>query len=163
MKFATAMILAAFAIVSAMESRRADRSHERAKKTAEITAKFAAAKAACGPDCYRVIVTNGVYVGMTKPQYDAYISELADGGVPPNPGKNTPAQREARMAKVKAAREARRAKLSAMTPEEREAYKREAKEKKQVSPFRKPVRERPRFIRPKTWTRNRKGKRMVER
>lgn len=102
MKFAIAMILAAFAIVPAL----ADGGSSRHAQTMEITAKFAAAKAAC-PDCYRVVVTNGVYVGMTKPQYDAYISE---------------------------------------------------KEKKPVAPVYKPVRERPRFSRPKIWTRNRKRK-----
>lgn len=58
----------------AAESRRIDKTKERKEKLESITAKFAAAKAAC-PDCYRVVVTNGVYVGMTKPQYDAYISE----------------------------------------------------------------------------------------
>ena len=50
---------------------------ERARRTAEITAKLAAAKAACGPDCYRVIQTNGVYVGMTKAQYEAHQAESA--------------------------------------------------------------------------------------
>lgn len=56
----------------AMEARKRDTSAERARRTAEITAKLAAAKAACGPDCYRVIHTNGVYVGMTKEQYEAH-------------------------------------------------------------------------------------------
>lgn len=70
MKFAIAMILAAVVIVPAL----ADGGSSRHAQTMEITAKFAAAKAAC-PDCYRVVVTNGVYVGMTKPQYEAYISE----------------------------------------------------------------------------------------
>ena len=76
MKLATAMILAAFAIVPSLANvcTSSARDRLRAEQTAAITAKFAAAKAAC-PDCYRVVVTNGVYVGMTRPQYDAYISE----------------------------------------------------------------------------------------
>ncbi len=61
-----------------MEKRRIDKAAERASQTRSITAKFAAAKAACGPDCYRVLCTNGVYVGMTKPQYDAYQAAKAD-------------------------------------------------------------------------------------
>ena len=39
----------------AMEARRRNTEDARAKQTAEITAKFAAAKQACGPDCYRVV------------------------------------------------------------------------------------------------------------
>lgn len=61
----------------AMEARKRDTSAERARRTAEITAKLAAAKAACGPDCYRVIQTNGVYVGMTKAQYEAHQAKSA--------------------------------------------------------------------------------------
>lgn len=56
----------------AMEARKRDTSAERARRTAEITAKLAAAKAACGPDCYRVVFTNGVAVGMTREEYEAY-------------------------------------------------------------------------------------------
>lgn len=103
MKFAIAMILAALTIVPAlaqsgnnvsararhrarmaamspeertarMSAVRKSKAEARAERTRSATAKFAAAKAAC-PDCYRVVVTNGVYVGMTKPQYEAYISE----------------------------------------------------------------------------------------
>ena len=101
MKFAIAMILAAIAIVPAVadggaskaarrrakvvsmtpaerEAKRASaKAAERAEKTKSITAKFAAAKAAC-PGCYRVIVTNGVYVALTKPQYEAYEREKAE-------------------------------------------------------------------------------------
>lgn len=62
-----------------MENRRIDRAAERASQTRSITAKFAAAKAACGPDCYRVLCTNGVYVAFTKPQYDAYQAAKAEG------------------------------------------------------------------------------------
>jgi len=65
----------------AMEARKRDTSADRARRTAEITAKLAAAKAACGPDCYRVIQTNGVYVGMTKAQYEAYEAEAASNKV----------------------------------------------------------------------------------
>ena len=65
----------------AMEARRRDTSAERARLTAEITAKLAAAKAACGPDCYRVVHTNGVYVGMTRAQYDAYQAASASNKV----------------------------------------------------------------------------------
>ena len=54
---------------------------ERARRTAEITAKLAAAKAACGPDCYRVIHTNGVYVGMTRAQYEAHQAASASNKV----------------------------------------------------------------------------------
>ena len=61
----------------AMEARKRDTAAARAKRTEEITAKLAAAKAACGPDCYRVIQTNGVYVGMTKAQYEAHQAESA--------------------------------------------------------------------------------------
>ena len=61
----------------AMEARKRDTSAERARRTAEITAKLAAAKAACGLDCYRVIQTNGVYVGMTKAQYEAHQAKSA--------------------------------------------------------------------------------------
>ncbi len=43
-----------------------------------VTAQLKSAKAACGPDCYRVLCTNGVYVGMTKPQYDAYQAAKAE-------------------------------------------------------------------------------------
>lgn len=39
----------------------------------EIAAKIESAKAACGPDCYRVICTNGVWQGFTKSEYDAYV------------------------------------------------------------------------------------------
>ncbi len=103
MKFAIAMILAALTIVPAlahsgtnvsararhrarmaamspeertarMSAVRKSKAEARAERKRSATAKFAAAKAAC-PDCYRVVVTNGVYVGMTKPQYEAYISE----------------------------------------------------------------------------------------
>ncbi len=56
----------------AMEVRKRDTAAARAKQTAEITAKLAAAKAACGPDCYRVVFTNGVAVGMTRDEYEAY-------------------------------------------------------------------------------------------
>lgn len=56
----------------AMEARKRDTAAARAKRTAEITAKLAAAKAACGPDCYRVVFTNGVAVGMTMEEYEAY-------------------------------------------------------------------------------------------
>ncbi len=35
-----------------------------------VAQRLAAAKAAC-PNCYRVICTNGVYVGVTKTEYDA--------------------------------------------------------------------------------------------
>ena len=56
----------------AMEARKRDTSADRARRTAEITAKLAAAKAACGPECYRVVFTNGVAVGMTKAQYEAH-------------------------------------------------------------------------------------------
>lgn len=62
-----------------MENRRINRAAERSEQTKSITAKFAAAKAAC-PDCYRVVVTNGVYVGMTKSQYDAYNAAKAEEG-----------------------------------------------------------------------------------
>lgn len=61
----------------AMEARKRDKKAERARRTAEITAKLAAAKAACGPDCYRVVHTNGVYVGMTKAQYEAHQAKSA--------------------------------------------------------------------------------------
>ena len=37
---------------------------------ATVAQRLAEAKAAC-PDCYRVINTNGVFVGVTKAQYDA--------------------------------------------------------------------------------------------
>ena len=62
----------------AMESRRIDRAAERASQTKSITAKFAAAKAACGPDCYRVICTNGIYVAFTKPQFEEYERQKAE-------------------------------------------------------------------------------------
>ena len=65
----------------AMEARKRDTSAERARRTAEITAKLAAAKAACGPDCYRVVHTNGVAVGMTKVQWDAYQAASASNKV----------------------------------------------------------------------------------
>ena len=39
-----------------------------------VAARLAAAKAAC-PNCYRVINTNGVFVGVTKAQYDAIEAE----------------------------------------------------------------------------------------
>lgn len=65
----------------AMEARKRDTAAARAKQTAEITAKLAAAKAACGPDCYRVIFTNGVAVGMTKVQWDAYQAASASNKV----------------------------------------------------------------------------------
>lgn len=65
----------------AMEARKRDKEAERARRTAEITAKFAAAKAACGPECYRVVFTNGVAVGMTRAQYDAYQAASASNKV----------------------------------------------------------------------------------
>ena len=65
----------------AMEARKRDTAAARAKQTADITAKLAAAKAACGPDCYRVIFTNGVAVGMTKVQWDAYQAASASNKV----------------------------------------------------------------------------------
>lgn len=65
----------------AMEARKRDTSAERAKRTAEITAKLAAAKATCGPECYRVVFTNGVAVGMTRAQYDAYQAASASNKV----------------------------------------------------------------------------------
>lgn len=65
----------------AMEARKRDTAAARANRTAEITAKLAAAKAACGKDCYRVIITNGVVVAMTKPQYEAYEAEAASNKV----------------------------------------------------------------------------------
>lgn len=88
----------------AMEARKRDTSAERARRTAEVTAKLAAAKAACGPECYRVIQTNGVYVGMTKAQYEAHqavsaakhraIRAKGKGGKAParkrNPGRSEP-------------------------------------------------------------------------
>ena len=36
-----------------------------------IAQQLAAAKAAC-PNCYRVVNTNGVYVGMNRADYEAY-------------------------------------------------------------------------------------------
>ncbi len=65
----------------AMEARKRDTSAERARQTAEITARLAAAKAACGPECYRVVFTNGVAVGMTKAQWDAYQAGSASNRV----------------------------------------------------------------------------------
>ena len=65
----------------AMEARKRDTAAARAKRTAEITAKLAAAKAACGPECYRVVFTNGVAVGMTRAQYDAYQAASASNKV----------------------------------------------------------------------------------
>jgi hypothetical protein len=65
----------------AMEARERDTAAARAKRTAEITAKLAAAKAACGQECYRVVFTNGVAVGMTKAQYDAYQAASASNKV----------------------------------------------------------------------------------
>ena len=38
--------------------------------------RLAAAKAAC-PNCFRVICTNGVYVGVTKAEYDAIQAQKA--------------------------------------------------------------------------------------
>ena len=65
----------------AMEARKRDTAKARAKQTAEITAKLAEAKKVCSPDCYRVVFTNGVAVGMTKPQYDEYQSASATNKV----------------------------------------------------------------------------------
>ena len=65
----------------AMEARKRDTAAARAKQTAEITAKLAAAKAACGPECYRVVFTNGVAVGMTRAQYEAYQAASASNKV----------------------------------------------------------------------------------
>ena len=42
--------------------------------------RLAEAKAAC-PDCYRVIVTNGVCVGMNRVQYMAYEAFMATNRV----------------------------------------------------------------------------------
>ncbi len=61
-----------------MEKRRIDKAAERSEQTRSITAKFAAAKAACGPDCYRVLCTNGVYVAFTKPQFEEYERQKAE-------------------------------------------------------------------------------------
>ena len=65
----------------ATERRAMNRKAERERRTKEMTAKYRAAKEACGKDCYRVIITNGVVVAMTKPQYEAYEAEAASNKV----------------------------------------------------------------------------------
>ena len=55
-----------------------------------VAARLAAAKAAC-PNCYRVINTNGVFVGMNRADYEAYeASRVKKAGHRPAAGRHTP-------------------------------------------------------------------------
>ena len=56
---------------AARERANAERLAKRKAVAKANTEKYRKAKEAC-KDCYRVVVTNGVWVGMTKEQFDAY-------------------------------------------------------------------------------------------
>ena len=135
MKFAIAMILAAFAVVPAlahsgtnvsarakhraliaamspeertarMSAVRKSKAEARAGRTRSATAKFAAAKAAC-PDCYRVVVTNGVYVGMDYATYTNYVQQGSARPIRARGAKISPGRRARLMDHINASRHRR--------------------------------------------------------
>ena len=52
----------------------------RKARAAALAQKYMKAKAAC-TNCYRVVMTNGVCIGMTKEQYDQYQQDKAEKNV----------------------------------------------------------------------------------
>lgn len=75
----------------------------------EIVAQYEAAKAAC-PNCYRVVITNGVVVGMDYATYTNYVVQAR----PPRKikakarGKISPERKEAIRQRLKAGKRSKR-------------------------------------------------------